>query len=275
MTDEDLPAAAAVSAASFGLDISEDAALHRWRDRIAYPLQTDPEGALVAEQDGRVIGVAEAIRRERLWCLSLLSVEPGVQSSGAGRALMDRALSYGGADGEPGLIVCSNDPRALRLYAQSGFSLRATFQAEGQVDRGALPPPDPRIRECGADLEALESISRDVRGAPHTQELSYARARGARIMRLDERGFVVAQEGHGVWLLVARDEQAATALLWTGLEQGGEADRRPCLRWITSGQDWAIDVAVRARLRISAYGALAVRGHPGPLRPFVPSGPFA
>jgi hypothetical protein len=46
-----------------------------------------------------VIGVAEAIVRERVWCPSLLAVEPGVQSTGAGRALMERSLRYrAGAD---------------------------------------------------------------------------------------------------------------------------------------------------------------------------------
>jgi hypothetical protein len=79
---------------------------------------------------------------------------------------------------------------------------------------------------------------------------------------------------HGVWLLVACDEAAATALLWNALELSADSDR-PTLRWITGAQDWAIAVAVQAGLRLSATGALCVRGRPGTLRPFVPSGPFA
>ena len=51
----------------------------------------------MAERDGRSIGVAQALQRERLWCLSLLTVRPDVQSAGAGRALMDSALRYGTA----------------------------------------------------------------------------------------------------------------------------------------------------------------------------------
>jgi predicted N-acetyltransferase YhbS len=273
MTEGDLPAASRLSAASFGIDVSDDRGARRWRERVAYALATDPEGAFVAERDGRLIGVAEVICRERLWCLSLLSVQPGLQSTGAGRALMARALEYG-ARTDCGLIVSSNDPRALRLYALSGFSLVPTFQAEGQLDRSKLPRVDARVRECSTDLEPLAGIAREVRGAPYTQELEYAVRRGAQVMRFGDRGFVVAQPGHGVWLLVARDDEAATALLWAGLELGGDP-ARPSIRWITSGQDWAIDVAVRARLRLTAYGALAVRGRPGSLRPFIPSGPFA
>jgi predicted N-acetyltransferase YhbS len=269
-----VPAAAAVSAAAFGFDISEPDAARNWRERIAYPLTTDPEGAFVAERDGRVIGVAQAIVRERLWCLSLLAVDPDVQSSGAGRALLERSLGYrAGADA--GLIVASNDPRALRLYALSGFALLPTFQAEGALDRRALPRPDPRVRDGdGADLDALAAISREIRGAPHTAELEFALARDARLLRLDGRGFAVARPGHSVWLLVARDDDAARALLWNALELAGDTER-PSVRWLTAGQQWAIDILARAGLRLSAHGALCVRGDPGPLRPFIPSGPFA
>src|SRR5437764_15027107 len=88
MEAADLSGAAAVSAAAFGIDISEEAAADRWQQRVAHLLRTDPDGASVAERDGRVIGVAQALLRERLWCLSLLAVQPGVQSTGAGRALL-------------------------------------------------------------------------------------------------------------------------------------------------------------------------------------------
>ena len=94
------------------------------------------------------------------------------------------------------------------------------------------------------------------------------------MLALGERGFTVAQPGRSVWLLVARDEPAATALLWAALELAGESER-PLVRWITGGQDWAIETCLRAGLRIEAYGALCVRGTPGTLRPFIPSAPFA
>lgn len=269
----DLPAAVAVSAAAFEVDVTDEPTRRRWYERMAYLPGTDPDGCFVAEDDGRVVGVAHAMRRGHLWSLSLLAVDPGVQSRGAGRALMQRALGYR-RDCDAGLIVSSNDPRALRLYALSGFCLQPTFQAAGTLDRSALPASHPAVREGdAADLEALAPISRKVRGAPHTDVLAFALGRGARLLRLGDRGFAVAQPGQGVWLLAAHDEEAATALLWSALELGGDADR-PSVRWITGGQDWAIEVVLRAGLRLSAYGALCVRGRPGPLRPFVPSAPF-
>ena len=276
MEMSDLPAAAAASAAAFDVDVSEEAAARRWSDRIAYPLTRDPDGALVAERDGRVIGVAQVLLRERLWCLSLLTVEPGGQSAGAGRALLDRALRYDeGTDA--GLIVSSNDPRALRLYAQAGFSLLPTLETDGDVDRRALPRLNGAVRDGDpADLERLAAISRGVRGAPHTAELEYALSQGGRLLCAADRGFAVALAGHGVWLLVARDDEAARSLLWAALAHiGAREPQRPIVRWVTGDQQWAIDVLVRAGLRLTAYGALCVRGDPGPLRPFLPSGPFA
>ncbi len=274
MQDADLPAASLVSAAAFGIDVSREQARELWQARVAYTLRSDPQGCFVAERDGRVVGAAQAMRRERLWCLSLFAVDPRMQGAGAGRALLDSVLRYG-ADGGPGLIVSSNDARALRLYAQAGFSLLPAFDAQGQVQRRALPRQDPKVRPGGeADLEALAAISREVRGAPHTAEVEFALSRGALLLASEQRGFAVVQPGYGVWLLVAREEQTARALLWSALALA-DGQGETAVRWIIGGQDWAIDVALEAGLRLTTAGALAVRGSPGTLHPFIPSGPFA
>jgi GNAT superfamily N-acetyltransferase len=274
MRTEDLPAAAAAAAAAFDVDISSEPEERSWRERIGYGLRTDPAGCFVADRDGRVIGLAQALLRERLWCLSTLAVAPGTQSGGAGHALLERALGYNdGADA--GLIVSSSDPRALRLYALAGFSLRPAFEATGVVDRRALPRVGSAVREGdGADLESLAPVSREIRGAAHTREIEFQLRRGFRLLRAGDRGLAMAMEGHGVWMVAARDEEAARALLWSGLELAGEADR-PLVRWVTGGQDWAIDVLLRAGLQLTPAGALGVRGRPGTLWPFIPSPPFA
>jgi ribosomal protein S18 acetylase RimI-like enzyme len=269
----DLPAVAALSAASFGILLDDQAARDRWLRRLAHPATTDPDGSFVALADGRIVGVAQAIQRERLWVLSTLAVDPRAQSGGAGRALLERALGYGAP--EHGLIVSSNDARALRLYAQAGFTLLPTFHAQGALRRDAVLPPRADLRELGAgELEPLGAISRELRGAPHTGELEFVLSRGARLLALDDRGFVVATPGQGVWVLAARDADAARALLWSALALVGESER-PSVRWLTGAQDWAVEVAIAAGLRLASYGALCVRGNPGPLAPYIPSGPFA
>jgi GNAT superfamily N-acetyltransferase len=268
----DLEAATRVAAAAFSRDLGDPIVARRWRERIAYPWQTDPDGAFVAELDGQLIGIAEAIVRERLWCLSMLAVQPGIQSAGAGRVLMDRAAAYGRAT-DHGLIVSSNDPRALRLYAGCGFALHPTFEANGVVDRRRMPALGGSAREDdGDDVEAFAGLTRAVRGAPYTDELRFARGQGARRLSIADRGFAVVNAEGQLWALVARDEESASALLWSALALVEGPVR---VRWITGAQQWAIDILVRAGLRLMAYGALCVRGTPGPLSPFVPSSLFA
>jgi ribosomal protein S18 acetylase RimI-like enzyme len=274
MRHDDVSRAVEVAAAAFETTLTDPADAAWFRARGEHLLSTDRDGAFVAEHGGRIVGVAQAMVRERFWCLSLLVVDPSQQSSGAGRALFDRALAYG--DTAPaGLIVSSNDPRAIRLYASAGFSLQPTLEATGPIDQAAVPPGDPRVREgSAADLEDLEEISREVRGATYTPELELVMAHGGQLLRFGDRGFAVAHRKHGVWLLVARDDEAATVLLWRALSLSSDG-QRPAIRWLTGAQGWAVDVALQAGLRITAHGALCVRGQPGSLRPFVPSGPFA
>jgi GNAT superfamily N-acetyltransferase len=270
----DLEAVTVVSAAAFGLDINDDGHRRRWEERVTHVLGTDPAGCFVAEREGRVVGVAQALIRERLWVLSVLAVDPGGQSAGTGRALMDRALGYA-PPGAPGLIISSNDPRALRLYASGGFALRPTFQAVGQVDRRALPAGAARVIDDGdADFEMLAEISRSVRGAPHTAELAYALRRGSRLLQLPGAGFAVAEPTRGLWLLVARDEDAAEALLWSALAVVADLPS-VSVRWLDARQQWALRVVLRAGLAVSANGAICTRGETAPLYPYIPSAPFA
>src|SRR4051812_40269636 len=63
--------------------------------RIRHLVETDPGGAWVAEEDGRVIGAALGLVREGVWGLSLLVVLPGRQSGGTGSALLRAALAHG------------------------------------------------------------------------------------------------------------------------------------------------------------------------------------
>lgn len=276
MTEADIPEAAEVGAAAFDLEIDTDLGQQRWHTRIRHPLLTDPEGAFVAvtPTSGAIAGVALAIVRDRVWILSHLTVDPNVQSGGVGRALMHAALGYCG-DLRDGIIVASNDPRALRLYASSGFDVVPTFKAEGRVDARKIPPLNPKIVPVAQhEVERLAPISRAVRGAEHTPDFALAYDRDATVFRLADRGFVVAQPGRGLWGPIALDAEAATDLLWCGLEHL-KHDEQVEVSFVTGEQQWALGVFIRAGLSFEAYGGLAVRGNPGPLYPYIPSPPFA
>lgn len=274
MVEHDIHQVATVTAEAFGTDIGEAWARRVWEQRLRHSLINDPDGSFVSARDGLVTGAAQAVIRDRVWILSLMAVSPTLGAGGEGRALMDSALDYG-RDCDGGLIIASNDPRALRLYASSGFALQAAFKANGTVDPSVLPDPDPAITPVApADLGSLEQISRAARGAAHTPDLEVALFRGSSVSRLEDRGFVVSMPGRGVWALAARDEQAATALLWHALAELLHEPRIE-IGWVTGHQQWAIDVLLAARLSLSAYGAIATRGDVGPMHPYIPSPPFA
>jgi hypothetical protein len=77
-----------------------------------------------------------------------------------------------------------------------------------------------------------------------------------------------------VWLLAAREQEQAAALLEASLALAGPCERT-VVRWVTEEQGWALAVLERAGLALARYGALCVGGDPGTLTPFIPSGPFA
>jgi GNAT superfamily N-acetyltransferase len=237
--------------------------------RLRRILATDPRGSWVAEDGAGVAGVALAIVRERLWGLSLLAVRPDAQSSGTGRELLDRALAYGnGSVG--GVILASADPRALRAYARAGFVLHPSLRATG-APYGIVGCADVRAFEPG-DHVLAERVDRHVRGVPHGADLDALADGGCELLVLPERGYAV-HAGGAVKTIAAFDDEAAGALLRSVLARippGGSAE----VDWITATQQWAVDVAVAARLELRPAGAVALRGDVGPFRPYLPGGAY-
>ena len=275
MTVADVPHAIALTWDAFGIDADSSALLATWDARMRMMLRTDPAGAFVAvNAGGAVIGVAAALARGHLWVLSLLAVRPATQSKGAGRALMRAALDYR-PELTDRLIMSTTDPRAMRLYSRAGFTLHPALLASGQVRGGAVPTPDPRITEVALDeIAELARISVALRGGSHSEELKMMAGVGARIFRLADRGFVVVSAHHEVWLLAALDMETAAALLWSGLARAGQSGPVR-VRYVSGANQWAVDILVAAGLDVVADGAVAVAGNPGPLCPYIPSGPLA
>lgn len=245
----------------------------RMRDRIASARETDAGGAWVALAGERVVGLAIALRSDGVWVLSLLGVDPSLQGGGVGGTLLARALEH--ADGCRGaMIASSTDPRAIRLYARAGFSLLPTVAASGPVDRRALPAGlDARV-EVTDDVERTAAVDAAVRGGARPAHLAQLlTVEGVRLyVARGDRGYAIRRGGR-VLGVAAHDEPTAQALLWRALADVPAAT--PALvEYVTSGQDWAIDVALRAGLLPRPDGPVFVRGRLGPLRPFLPTGAY-
>ena len=239
--------------------------------RVAHLQRIDPDGAWAAEVDGRLIGVALALRRQSLWFLSLLVVEPGRQGAGTGRRLLEAALRT--ADGaDAGWILSSEDPRALRRYVRAGFAPSPAYDAKGSVDRSRLPAvPAVRTGSYAADADLVEDVVRAQRGVGFGPDLELLAALETPLLVVDGpsgRGFAGVQPT-GVSPLGATTVPAAQALLWAALAESGLAAQ---LDFLTATQQWAIEIAVAAGLELRPGSSSCSRGRLGPLHPYLPTG---
>jgi GNAT superfamily N-acetyltransferase len=249
----------------------EEEARERSRRGMRHILSTDPDGSFVAVGGGEVVGLAQALRRERLWVLSLLGVAPGHQTQGLGRLLLEAALGYRDAGG-PGMIMSSRDPRAVRRYGLAGFEVHPSMAAAGRVRAGALPSPSGLRDGDLSDRPIVDAIDRTLRGAGHGADLDYLLGEGHHLVLLDDAGYAVCR-GARIVLMGATSEAAAEALLCRVLAGAGP-DEEAGLGWVTGEQQWAIRAVLRAGLELHPSGPLMVGGDPGPLRPYLPSGGF-
>jgi predicted N-acetyltransferase YhbS len=198
----------------FSMGVRDEARIAHGQSRIRHIAQYDPEGSVVAERDGEVIGIGLAVRRGKLWFLSLLAVRQGLQGGGVGRRMLDATLEYG-KDCPTAMICASPDPKALRRYGRAGFELHAGFEAHGTPDRTEMPA-DLGVREgdWARDGEFFEQLVTERRGEPLGPDLDFYRKAGMRLLirdggSRDDRAGVVLREGSFGTLAAASDEAAA------------------------------------------------------------------
>ena len=261
----------------FGLAVQErdQARIDMARLRIRHLAETDPEGSVVAERDGEIVGVGLALRRGSLWFLSLMAVHGDLQGTGIGRRLIDATLEYG-KDCPLGMICASPDPRALRRYGRAGFALHAGFEAAGRPDRAELPGSlGVREGDWERDAELVQTLAAECRGEPYGPDLDFARRRGMRLLVRDgsapqDRAMGLLRGNHVAAIAGASDD-SARRLLWAALaETAGVATAS----YLGGNQQWAIEVALAARLRLKPIDTLGIGGMAAPPTPYLPSGVF-
>ena len=240
--------------------------------RIAHLQSTDPGGSWVAvDRDGVVVGLSQALVRDDLWVLSLLGVSPGCQDRGAGKALLEAAVSYG-RETPRGLILCSRDPRAARRYLRAGFDMHPSVTARGPVDRRRVPAT-PNVRDGRAgDLDLASALDRKLRGGAHGADLEHLLGEGCELLVHPGRGYVLVRRAKPVFL-AAHGEAEATELLWAALARADEGETVE-VNWITAVQQWALRTVVEAGLALHPVGPVMVRGMSAPPPTYLPSGAY-
>ena len=251
----------------------EDRLRERQLRRIGHLLQTDAGGAWVADRDDEVVGVAQALLREGLWGLSLYAVEASEQGRGLGRRLLEAALRYG-ARARGHIVLSTEQPAAMRRYSRAGLDLRPCVAAAGIADLRAVPDEAARVQDAGAaGIPLADALGRAIRGAGHGADLPWFLQNGARLLVFEERAFAMLAANGKVVLLAAHDDGAARVVLWAAIAAAGPG-ATVAFDFLTAEQQWAIRVALDANLALSPDGPIFTRGQVGPLRPYLPSGPF-
>ena len=282
LTEADIDGAVGVQIAAFdeldrqrGLPVPETTPerLDFQRRRHRHFLTHDAGGAWVAESEGRVIGTALALRRDRLWGLSLLAVDPSTQSRGVGRALLDAALGYADPDA-PAVILSSPDPRAIHRYASAGFALHPQMRATGQPVLSVSADTSIVREGSSADFALADAVDVAVRGAARGPDhellasvsvMFVADGRG-------QRGYAYVQDGR-VRTIAATDEQTAVSLLCRSLAHARDLGVEATVEHMTGNQQWALRTVVQARLSLAPSGPAFWRnGAPPPA--YLPCGPY-
>ncbi len=248
----------------------DEAAAASWRRRLEHLLVHDAGGCWVAEDETGMVGFASSLRRETWWGLSGYFVRSDRQGTGVGTRLLEAALTHS-QGAVRGLICSTSDPRAVRRYRTAGFTLHPSMLAYGTVDRSLLPVVD-HVREgSAADLDLCDSLDRRTRGAGHGVDhpLILDEHRLVIVDNTTGSGYCYLNRSGGPYLLAASNMRTAQRLLWESLAHT-RPDVAVRVRYLSAEQEWAVDVALAARLEIHNEGYLAYR-FMKPATPYVPS----
>lgn len=242
-----------------------------WRRRTEHLLRTDPGGSWVAQQDGELVGFATSLKRELMWILASYAVKPGLQGRGIGRALLEAALQYGRGCLR-GMLNASDDPAALRRYATAGFRLHPQLSLAGRVDRALLPVVEHVRDGVAGDRDLLDSVDRRTRGAAHgpDHEVFATELRLIVTDRSSGSGYAYVNEAGVPVVLAATSRRVATALTWEALA-ASDPDQPVEIGHVSPANDWAVDLAMAARLDVRTRGLLGLRQMKEPT-PYVPHG---
>jgi GNAT superfamily N-acetyltransferase len=249
------------------------AAAATWRDRVAHLLGSDPRGCWVAEDGSALLGAAVSVRRDLTWLLATYVVRPDRQGRGVGRQLLSAALEHGSGSLRA-MLASSDDPLAARRHRLAGFTLHPTMLLRGVVPRAALPVVE-RVREGSrGDVDLMNSVDRQVRGAAHGVDHEVLTA-GLRLLVVDRptgSGYAYVRPGGTPYLLAATNRRTATDLLWETLA-ATSPEEPVTVGHVTAVNEWALDVGMACRLQLWTSGYLGLRGMKPPM-PYLHSGLF-
>jgi GNAT superfamily N-acetyltransferase len=145
---------------------------------------------VVAESDGRVIGSNCLDERSIIAGVGPITVDPAIQNTGVGRALMQAVMDRAGQQRAAGirLVQAAFHNRSLSLYTRLGFDIREPLACmQGRTTQRTVA--DCTVRPATpADLEACDALSYRVHGFDRGADLAQSIQAGtARIVEREGR----------------------------------------------------------------------------------------
>jgi predicted N-acetyltransferase YhbS len=136
---------------------------------------------VVAEHEGRVAGSNCLDERSVISGVGPITIDPGVQNLGIGRALMQAVMDRANEKGAAGirLVQAAFHNRSLSLYTSLGFDIKEPLACmQGQTAQRSLSGCTVRPAEPG-DLDSCNALYRRVHGFDRGTELSQAIQQGS------------------------------------------------------------------------------------------------
>ncbi len=238
--------------------------------RTGHLLTSDPDGSWIAEDGGRVIGMAQSQIRGNRWVLANLGVLPAYQEMGIGKELLEKTLHYGQSRAG-GAIFASPDPRAVHRYVRAGFDLHPSVGAVSPWRKTVEPPTG--IQEAGTDgLAHVDAVDSVLRGEARRLDIEFQLSLGHCLLIDPSGGYAVVREGR-VAQLGATDEDIAARLLRAHLARC-DNDEIISVSWIRARDQWAIETLAEAGVELRAGGAVMIRGDWEMKGAYLPNGVF-
>ncbi len=263
---------------------------------------TDPERFWLATRAGpgdgadadaeRPVAFASAVRRDRLWFLSMLFVRPGEQGTGLGTALLRRILPED--DAVLATATDSAQPISNALYARHamvprmpllGLVGRPTRLAPlGELPSGVTPLPFASVaagppggvghRELTA---AVDGLDRELAGFTHPQDHRFLRTEGRTgfLYRGPDGaplGYGYASEVGRVGPVAVRDEALLAPVI--GHLLGAVVPRDASAIWVPGHADRAAVPLLASGMRLDGFPVLVCWNRPfADFRRYLPISP--
>lgn len=151
----------------------------REREYYEFWRRTDPQGALVAEENGTLVGLNMNHARGRGGWFGPLAVRPGAQGRGVGRRLLEAGLAYLESRGceTIGLDTFGPNAAAVGLYVKFGFAIvgaNVMLEAPSAALPGRPAPPNLELAPLeAADVTAVVDIIEQQSGFSRRPDVEF------------------------------------------------------------------------------------------------------